>query len=95
MTQSTATKTYTKTELISHFFSNAYSLDDAFIMLPGVENQYQLMCDQTENDLEKMIRLGKITNYITFDHILSIVSELDNFLSPDQLKRVADEIETF
>lgn len=92
MTTATKNKAYSKTEMIHHFFTNTYAVDDAFILLPG-QDKYQLVYDQTEQELERMMSQGKITNYVTFEHIMSIISDIDNFLSDDQVQRIASEIE--
>lgn len=94
MTNATETKTFTKSEMINHFFTNAYAVDDAFILLPG-QDKYQLVYDQTEQELDRQMSRGKIVNYVVFDHIMTVISDLDNFLTPAQLERVASEIEDF
>lgn len=94
MNTATEVKTYSKAEMINHFFQNAYSADDAFIQLPG-QNTYQLVYEQTEQELERMMTLGKIINYVTFEHILSIVASIDNFLTPQQIEAISAEVEDF
>jgi hypothetical protein len=93
MTTTTA-KPYTKQEMIRHFFKVGYVSDDAFVMPTG-QKDYYLIHDREESELERMMSKKEIVNYITFEHILSTISEFDNFLSQDQLSKVAKEIEEF
>jgi hypothetical protein len=86
-------KTYSKKEVVNHYFTDSCPMDDSFVLLTG-ESEYRLG-QWTEKEMEKMMRDGKTSNYITLEHVLGAISEVKNFLTPDQLQRVADEIEDF
>jgi len=93
MTTTTA-KPYTKKEIVKYFFSMGYIPDEAFILPKGQKDYFLFQYDQ-ESELERMMSRKEITNYITFEHVLSTISEIDNFWNEKQLNAIANEIEVF
>lgn len=87
----TAIKTYTKKQIIQYFFKEGNYSDDSFIKVIG-ESGYRLI-QANESELEKMLNAGKISDYITFDHVLSVISDNESFLTDSQLSEIEQGLE--
>lgn len=80
-------KLYSIREIIQYYFDEGYyNEDDNFIQLP-TESKYRLI-QATEVELGKMQNAGKVKDYITFDHILCIISDNEDFLTENQLSEI-------
>lgn len=85
-------KLYSIREIIQYYFDEGcYNEDDNFIRLPA-ESKYRLI-QATEVELGKMQNAGKAEDYITFDHILYIISNNENFLTESQLSEIEKGLE--
>lgn len=85
-------KFYSIREIIQYYFDEGcYNEDDNFVQLP-TESKYRLI-QATEVELGKMQNAGKIKDYITFDHILYVISNNENFLTESQLSEIEKGLE--
>jgi hypothetical protein len=85
-------KFYSIQEIIQYYFNEGcYNEDDNFIRLPA-ESKYRLI-QATEVELGKMQNAGKVKDYITFDHILCIISNNKDFLTENQLSEIEKGLE--
>jgi hypothetical protein len=87
MQKSTVPVTYSKRQIIQYYLNEGSYCEDAFVRMPE-ESEYRLIYEATETESDKMQNSGKIKDYITFDHILCVISDNENFLSDSQLSEI-------
>ena len=84
-TTTITTTTYTRLEAVKYFLSYGSLTDDAFISVNGTE--YTLTHGKTERELGALHSKHLIKDYLTQDHVICLLSDLNN------LDQIAGQIE--
>lgn len=88
----TEEKVYSIQSLLNYYFSQAFPHDTVFVSLPD-EDFYRLVTEEwDEHELDVMMGRGMIKNYTTFDHILSAISDIPDFLTSKQVLQIGNEL---
>ena len=79
--------TYNKRQAIKYFFSeDADYTEDAFVLVTG-QSTYHLI-QASEATMERMMTRKEITDYITFDHVMTAIAEIKDFITDTQLAQI-------
>jgi hypothetical protein len=84
---------YTKRQIIQYYLSEGSFCPDGFVMpIDSDTNEYKLVYNTSEIELERAVNAGKIKDFIIFQHILEVISCNYDFLSEGQLVEIESGI---
>jgi len=84
---------YTKRQIIQYYLNEGSFCPDGFVRPIGSDtNEYKLVHNTSEIELEKAVNAGKIKDFIIFQHILEVISCNYDFLSEGQLVEIESGI---